>query len=201
VDEPDTAEILKKIRAQLRAKKNPPKWKHPKLGLFHFEDGEWEATIKVPGYKAFAFVDQYSGKPDGKFTLTFYADSPSEHPSDAAITLAQKIVTQPQKFTTLITQALWKDITGKGVNSGMWWHNNLVELRENMEAPAALFKKSSDLLKVLRLYRVQISDEPKPTANFSFRSYFEPEHAVGVLINDKSVLGIGYAGDPEPFES
>jgi len=87
-------------------------------------------------------------------------------------------------------------------------------------------KSARDLLAVLRLYDISILKEQKaapsrvgvnpftkqemkfkprpyqpPSAELNFHAAFEIEHGLGVRTDGKSVLGVGYWGEVQPFQS
>jgi hypothetical protein len=183
----------------------PSTWCHPELGKFKHDGIAWISTVSMPAFKAFAYDTGYSNarRSTGKHELAFEADDEDETPSAAAVALADKVLANQKEMVCKVTEALWKDFTGQGPESGMWWHGDLDQVAEAMDAdepPAG----PEDLLKVLQLSQVTVRKEvhgyKKPVVELSFHAPFEEEHGVSLLTDGKEILGIGYSSDVTPFK-
>lgn len=104
-------------------------WEHPDLGRFKFVVDRWEQEMKVPEFDAFSFEPSHDaeGNLDNRFELHFHAETDEEPPSDAAVAIARKVLSDPVR---IISAALWEDFNGRGPGSHMWWHENMEMLAE-----------------------------------------------------------------------
>lgn len=183
----------------------PSTWSHPKLGKFKHDGPTWLGTVSIPAFKAFAYDTGYSNarRSTGKHELAFETDDKDETPSTAAVALADKVLANQKEIVTKVTEALWKDFAGEGPKSGMWWHGDLAQVAEAMDAdepPAG----PKELLKVLQFSRVAVRKEvhgyKKPVVELSFHAPFEEEHGVSLLTDGEEILGIGYTSHVTPFK-
>lgn len=182
----------------------PSTWSHPQLGIFKFDAIGWIATIDMPAFKAFAYDTGYSNarRSTGKHELMFAADNEDEKPSAAAVALAEKVLANQTKLVSVIMDALWKDFAGEGPNSGMWWHGDLEQVAEAMDAarPPAGPKELLELLQLSQMtVRKEVDGYDGPVVELSFHAPFEREHGVGVLTDGEALLGTGYSSDVTPF--
>ncbi|HJT33419.1 MAG TPA: hypothetical protein VJ783_15355 [Pirellulales bacterium] len=186
-----------------------PTWNHPDLGSFTFDQWAWVAIVDAPAFNAFAFAyDSEGGKLAVKYELAFEAEGDKDIPSPAALELAAKVLTNQADLVPKVTNALWDDFNGRGPNSGMWWHNDLAQVSEEMKwwfpQPRPL-TGPDDLLAAMQLssivVRKSVYEYDEPIVELGFSAPFEDEHGVGVLTDGRSVLGIGYSCDVTPFET
>jgi hypothetical protein len=179
-------------------------WDHPELGRFKYDGAFWTRIVDVPAFKAFAYDTGFGKGPSkGKHKLEFMAYDETDLPSTAAIALALKVLANQAELVATVAQALWDDFSGRGPDSGMWWHGDLEQVAEAMypeEPPTA----PDDLLAVMQVSRITVHKgvhgDDKPIVELSFRAAFEQEHGVGVLSDGQAVLGFGYSGEATPFE-
>jgi hypothetical protein len=191
-----------------KKKSKPIRWSHPRWGRFKYNGLAWSAPIVAPAFNAFSYDTGYSNarKPNGKYQLRFETDDESELPSNAAVSLAEKVLANPAGLVAKIIKALWDDFTGRGPGSTLWWHDSLDQVNAAIldENPKlSLPKKSADLLPLLSFSQITVStryDNAKSLAELSFHAPFEGEHGVSVLTNGSKILGIGYTADVEPFD-
>lgn len=178
-------------------------WDHPEWGRFTFNGYAWEATVSAPAFDAFTFAGSY-GKPNpptGAYGLSFDADDEADIPSDAAVHVAAATLANQVALVSITTAALWDDFNGRGPDSGMWWHDDLESVCEEIE-PAP--RSPEDLLPLLRLNRITILKSAdgyntNPAAKLDMNAAFEEEHGVGILTDGRSILGTGYAADVSPY--
>jgi hypothetical protein len=202
-------------------------WKHSKLGEFRYENG-WLGSAGLKAFDAFTY-DSTRGKRagGGKRTLLIEAADVDDVPSKEAIALALAVIENQERLSEEITRALWRDFTGEGPDSGMWWHGNLNKVSERLEEfpgkpgpPAG----TDQLRAILRLDAVLIekpreaisaafnprTGKPIPLkrtiparpalGRLAFHAAFEREHGVAMLTDGKGIVGIGYLMDAEPFK-
>ena len=184
-----------------------PTWNHPDLGCFTFDKGEWVATVGAPAFNAFGY-DPEGGKVAVKYELAFEAENKKDIASPAAVELASNVLTNQAELVPKVTNALWDDVSGRGPNTGMWWHNDLAQVAENLKwwrSPPPALTGPEDLLAVMQLssiiVRKSVHGYDQPIVELSFSAPFEDEHGVGILTDGRSVLGIGYSCDVTPFEA
>jgi hypothetical protein len=176
-------------------------WDHPKLGRFEHDGVAWTRTVKTPGFKPF----RYDGS-STKCELGFETKDESEQPSPAAIAVAERVLANQAALVTKVAKALWDDFTGKGPDSGMYWHGDLDSLADGMEFEETLKppKKPADVPRLMQLTNITIQKprrgQDKPLAELSFAAAFEDEHGVGILTDGRTILGIGYSSDVSPFK-
>jgi hypothetical protein len=182
------------------------KWEHPKLGRFEYDEPNWVGTVDAPGFDAFAYDGEFGdgGPPTGKYELAFVADDETDVPSAAAVELALRVLADPAGLAAKVAAALWDDFTGRGPQSGMWWHGGLDEVVDSLEdAELPPPRSAKDLMKVMRLSQISVRKEydgdGTPVIELCFSAAFEEEHGVGVLTDGRTVLGTGYHLDVSPF--
>jgi len=183
----------------------PSTWSHPELGTFKYDGMIWVNKISMPAFKAFAYDTRYSNarRSTGKHELAFEADDEEETPSAAAVALAAKLLANQKEMVSRLTKALWKDFTGEGPESGMWWHGDLDQVAETMDAdePPADEKELLTLLQLSQVtVRKGVDGYEKPVIELSFHAPFEDEHGVGLLSDGVEIIGIGYSFDVTPFK-
>ena len=182
-------------------KSSQPTWTHPELGIFVF-DGSWCATVKSPDFDRFDYDTGYEHdrKTKGQYTLSFEAENEKDVPSLQAAELAARVL-KASGLADVVVAALWHDFNGRGPDSGMWWHDDLDEVNEGLDA----LQSADDVYKVLRLFEIRVRQrgtaDGKPLVELCFWAAFEPEHNVGVLTDGARVLGTGYQGDASLFEA
>src|SRR5687768_10119261 len=101
----------------------PSTWSYPDVGEFKYDGSFWINTVSMPAFKAFAYA--HARRSTGKHQLAFEADDDDETPSPAAVALSKKVLANQKQLVSKVTEALWKDFTGEGPKSGMWWHGDL----------------------------------------------------------------------------
>ena len=189
-------------------------WKHPKLGEFaaHKSGNGWSRKMNVPAFAAFSYDTGYSNarRSTGDITFTFSPWLANDHldaPTPGMIAVAEKILDDPGKTVRMVAEALWEDFTGRGADSGMWWHGDMDQIRPTFEElklrPPT---RAEDLLNLLRTDDIAVFDKfddlPHPVAYLQFDAAFEQEHGLTLLSNGDAILGIGYAGgDVSPFKT
>lgn len=146
------------------------------LGSFTFGFSGWEKKVNVPDFNIFAFDSGYSndGPPTGKYHLVIEAASEKETPGAELVVVTQRILADPSKTAALIAAGLWEDFCGRGGNSGLWWHGDLKQVKENIDFWVGKGKKKprldgpQDLLPFLRLQSIVVEKgygaDPHPTA-------------------------------------
>lgn len=180
-------------------------WSHPILNTLRFTGMSWEGQVFIPPFSQFAEdPEDRSELFDIEIEHFHDTDVPAPtSPPAALIDLALQIVTQADKLVPQLTQALFDDITGRGPDSGNWWHNNLAEIRQTLDDHELRLKTPADLLRTLTfqtLRLLDLSNHATPTAELTFHCLFEEEHGLSFLFSNHKILGIGYAGDVTPFD-
>ncbi|MCF6313626.1 MAG: hypothetical protein L3J39_14360 [Verrucomicrobiales bacterium] len=191
-----------------RKPSNAPKsWKHPNLGKFKLDSSEeyWTTRIQVPALVAFTLDDPHlDKKTDDLYEIRIGYDPERDTPSDDMIAVAIKILDHQTNLLTKITQAIWDDFSGHGPESGMWWHNDLNEVKSQYEymddnppeTANDLFRRMS--AEAIHIHK-QVEGYDGAVAELEFRADYEEEHGLGVLTDGDVILGIGYAGDTMVF--
>jgi hypothetical protein len=178
-----------------------PAWDHPDLGRFTYDGSAWTRFVDTPGFKSF----RYGGR-SNVCELSFEADDEGELPSRDAVAVARRVLANHEALATKVAAALWDDFTGKGPDSGMYWHGNLEALAEGMEFEETLKppRKAADVPKLMQLTDITIPKrrrgQDKPLAELNFTAAYEDEHGVGILTDGKTIVGIGYSSDVTPFK-
>ena len=177
-----------------------PTWDHPKLGRFEHDGVAWTRTVKTPGFKPF----RYEGS-STKCELGFETKDENEPPSREALAVSDRVLANQAALVAKVAEALWDDFTGKGPDSGMYWHGDLDSLADGMEFEESLKppKKAADVPRLMQLTNITIQKSrraQKPLAELSFAAAFEEEHGVGILTDGRTILGIGYSSDVRPFK-
>ena len=176
-------------------------WDHPELGRFEYDGTAWTRTVKTPAFKPF----RYEGS-SSKCELQFETDDESERPSPEAVAMAERVLANQEGLAAKVTAALWDDFTGRGPDSGMYWHGDLASLADGMEFEDTLKppKKAADLPRLLQLTNITVRKPSRrggeTLAELSFAAAFEEEHGVGILTDGKAIVGIGYIADVTPFK-
>lgn len=180
-------------------------WDHPQLGRFAHNGAAWVGSIELPAFRAFAYeaenADAARGSP---FELAVEAAGDSNAPSTAAVALIGLLSSCQAELVSHVAAALWDDFNGRGLDSGMWWHNGVEAVGDaarsvGLHPPAA----PHDLFAPMRLESIFVREGTAggdaPSIELIFSAAFEPEHGVGVLVDGRTVLGIGYCGEALPF--
>jgi len=176
-------------------------WEHPKLGRFEHDGMGWTRTVKTPAFKPY----RYEGS-STKCELAFEADDESELPSREAVALAERVLANQEALAAQVATAMWDDFTGRGPNSGMYWHGDLNSLADGMEFEETLKppKKAEDIPRLMMLMNITVTKprrgQGKPLVELSFAAAFEEEHGVGILTDGKTIVGIGYTSNVTPFK-
>lgn len=178
-----------------------PTWQHPELGQFKYDGGGWAKTISVPAFKGF------KGQRAGKCDLAFNADDETDVPSPAMISVAAAVLDYQGELARKVIDGLWDDFNGRGPDSGMYWHGDLDAVAEGLdwgdedpEPPTS----AKDLLRLMSpngiTVRKGVHGYDKPVVELSFSAAFEEEHGVGILTDGRTIIGIGYSSDVQPFK-
>lgn len=179
-------------------------WKHPKLGEFKPGGFGWEAILALPAFKAFSYDTGRSGRAKTKFSVSLEADQSTGKPSARSVALLEKIVSNQEKFSSLILNGLWDEFNGDGPDTNMWWNGDLDAINEQFEgAGLPLAEEAADLLPAMRLANVAIYKlQPgnKTVADFIFNALFEQEHGLSVITDGKAILGTGFIGDVAMYD-
>lgn len=176
-------------------------WRHPSLGKFTADEIAWKGHCTLPSFKAFRF----GGSRRSKLRLEFEIVDEPIVPVKRAIAVAERIVKNEQSLSTRIANAVWKDLNGKGKNTGMWWHGDIEGVLENVERAGGKPKieTAKDMFKILGSPSVWIRESiylyEKPCGIICFNPAFDTEHGLGVLTNGTSVLGLGYQMSVSPY--
>lgn len=180
-----------------------PTWQHSKLGRFKHDGGGWVKTISVPAFKGF----KARGQRGGRCALEFNADDETDVPTPAMISVAAAVLGYQDELARKVIDGLWDDFNGRGPDSGMYWHGDLDAVAEGLEwgdEDAEPPTSAKDLLKLMSLngiiIRRGVHGYDKPVAELSFSAAFEDEHGVGILTDGRTIIGIGYSSDVQPFK-
>ncbi len=179
-----------------------PVWDHPERGRFTYDGSFWTRSITVPAFKAFKF----RGPSNGKCHVSFEADDENELPSSVAVALAEKVLAHQKEIVAKVITAMWDDFTGRGPDSGMYWHDDLEQVAEGLEFEDDLAppKKATDLFKLMSSPDIHVHKKvfyyDKPVVELSFAAAFEEEHGLGILTDANTIIGIGYSSDVTPFK-
>jgi hypothetical protein len=194
------------VPGETAAKPEPrkaPTWQHPELGRFQYDGGGWVRTISVPAFKGFKARGQRGGKCD----LEFEADDETDLPTPAMIAVAAAVLDGQDELARKVIDGLWDDFNGRGPDSGMYWHGDLDAVAEGLDwgdEDAEPPGSANDLPKLMSLNGITVRTEAygydKPVAELSFSAAFEEEHGVGILTDGRTIIGIGYSSDVEPFK-
>lgn len=174
----------------------------PDFGTFKYDDdfGAWATTVKAPAFDVF----KWEQEPTGEYELMIEADDREDVPSKQAMAVAARVLEAQAELPRKVIRALWDDINGRGGDSGMWWHGDLRELAR-MSGGDTAPKRAEDLLSAMDFLRVVIRKEvdgyAHPVAELTFAAVFEEEHGVGVLTDGQDILGTGYMGEADLFDS
>jgi len=192
-------------------------WRHPQLGSFEFDIYWWVQEREISAFRGFTFsLQKQPGQ--GLHHLGFDAEDEGDFPSRAAAAMAVKVVGAIDRLVPMAIGALWTDLSGAGVDSGMWWNGALA--RASNGKPEELTGMLSELGYKIKLPRLTSPTalnawlQPKsvrirqktfrhkqPVAELCFEAGFDPEHGVGILTDGTRILGIGYSGETELFET
>jgi hypothetical protein len=179
----------------------PAIWNHPTLGRFDWWDDRWQTAIHVPAFTAFS-GNRASGLERSLYTLELSPGTNERTPSDAVVHLACRLIDDAEATRVRLLDALWNDILGSTPGSGEFWHGDLPAVTA-MLAEAGLPEPvhPADLLPALGLQSIVLrtTDDGILVGEFSFGSAIDPEHGIGILTDDKAVLGIGQMSNVETF--
>jgi hypothetical protein len=178
-------------------------WRHNELGEFEREGEGWSQYNDLPEFARFTY-----GSADSTVQISIATDSADVEPSHEAALLVNRLVNHHDQLVNNIIKAIWRDLWGRGPDSGMWWRNNIEQVLANAgeafpDGPPAL-NKADDIFPFLGCLGIRIEEDArnydKPVACIEFMSAYEDEHCVGVLSNGRRVIGLGYAyPSPDPF--
>ena len=159
----------------------PATWTHPELGRFTYDESvdAWVRLVDVPAFKAFTYDTGYpeARRPTAKHELYFHAADPDDKPSKAAVALASRVLANEAALVPKVVAALWDDFTGRGPDSGMWWHGDLapapgvasafVDMMLDKDVPPT---KAGDLFRLMHLSRIYGTSRCRATTSRSPRS-------------------------------
>lgn len=188
------------------------KWKHPTLGVFTFDYVGWDREISMPAFRPFRYVWGGSLRSRTKFSLNFSAedkldDSCPETPTKRAIQVADRVIANQYLLAKRLLNAVWRDLHGRGPETGMWWHGDLATVHESIESSYGMGKPmplnvKEDLFDIMSVTSVSIENEvyryEKPCAIICFDTAIDPEHGLGILTDGTRILGVGYQ-DAKPY--
>jgi hypothetical protein len=178
-------------------------WSHPELGKFVLTDTGWSGICSMPSFKAFRF--SRPGK--SRLKIEFETEIDSENlPKSREIAIAKRVIKNEASLAKRLIRALFDDLNGKGLDSGMWWHGDtqsiLEFMDENMRSKIDLTAED-DVPKLIGSPSVWIRPKvdyyKKPCAVILFEAAFDPEHGLGVLTDGSKVIGTGYQMSVSPF--
>lgn len=169
-----------------------PTWRHPVLGEFTRDLGCWTGEIALPSFAKFDLPF-----PKGRYLLEIasgFDETPA--PPGELVEVAEKLVASEAELVGVITLAIWRELTGEGPDSGMWWHGGIPagEISQLMgpntpEGPEDLV----DWLELKGVECMHYMEDEKPIAEFGFSAPWEEEHGgMAVLVEDGAVNGFGY---------
>jgi hypothetical protein len=187
-------------------------WKDAQLGTFMYDGhGWWSRTFELPAFSVF----RYGGfnEPPAKagspiVDILFEADDEKGIPTEGEIAVARRTIDNHRQLVSEGIVALFKDILGKGPDSGMWWHSDIENVREMVSGRFVGPHESSllepeDLHLLMGKPSIVVQESgygyDQPCAIICFEAIFEPEHGIGLLTDGNRILGIGYQMDVSPF--
>ena len=190
-----------------------PDWKHPQLGAFTYDYTGWAREMVFPAFKPFRYDWGGGRRTRDKTRLEFEAEEAAAGaiplPSKRAVAVALRAIKNESLLADRILNAIWKDLHGRGCETGMWWHGDLATVNEQIAGvfgPRKTKQLSAreDLYDLMGLLQVLIRESTylheKPSATFCFAAAFDEEHGVGVLTDGARLLGIGHQSDVTPFK-
>lgn len=196
----------------LSAKENGvASWTDPQLGMFKFNEYQWEKTIEIEAFSIFpygGFGNPNEDNSSSNIVLGIEAEDECEIPSEQVIEVARLTIKNHQYLLREGIKALFNDLIGKGPDSGMWWHSAIDHVREIVanrvdESTLAVLNKPEDLHALLGKPSIRVQEfgygYDDPCSIISFEAVFEPEHGIGILTDGTQILGVGYEMDVSPF--
>ena len=159
-----------------------PTWRHPQFGRFTFDGTEWARTISVPAFRAFKHPRRST-----KCTLGFATHAEDEAPSPWMVAVASTVLANQETLVRKVVAALWDDFTGRGPDSGMFWHGDLDAVNATIreDHPGAALRSPDDLLRVIGLPSITARERAfwydKAIVELSFAALFDEEHGLGCL--------------------
>jgi hypothetical protein len=182
-------------------------WKHPSLGDFVRNGSTFSTNLTVPAFRRFSYDTGYSNarRSTGKVSLSFGPWMMNEtlaEPTPDMVTIAEKLLADPDKLVDSVAQALWEEFNGRGPSTGIWWYGGMDYVSESFRAGGlSPPTNSQDVLPALQLTCITIFthlwDHPHPIAVLSFYAAFEREHDLCVVSDGDRVLGTGFSGEPQ----
>ncbi len=180
-------------------------WEHPTLGTFDYDFVGWSRELEIPSFAQYGYVRGGGYKLGQKVKLSFESedrgdDRPIE-PSNDAILLANKIISNQQSLNERVLNAVWEDLNGRGPDTGMWWHGDRHTIHEAIHSewrstPPPLDAKQ-DLYKLMGRACIYVKpnhqDYKRICSLIAFDSAIAPGHGIGVLCDGQRILGVGYS--------
>ena len=197
------------------------KFEHKTLGRFiqkdYFGDLRWECNVELPAFAVFKYCGNGRMRRSNKVPVCIYSDA---EPPMCAIRVLQKIRRSQKALVHNILQAFYDDFwlhrsdddPAPDRDSGMWWGNDPVEValscREALEKRLDTDRiyKPEDLIAVLYAPSIDVfpassDDSSTPRTLVDLGAEFEVEHGVSALTDGKDILGLGYSGEAQPYET
>jgi len=186
-------------------------WVDSILGSFHFNEYQWERSIRMEAFSVFHCSEASDVSIDASHSyvvLGIEADDESEVPSEEVMEVARLTIKNHRYLIDEALKALFDDFVGDGPGSEMWWHSAIDHVREIVVSRAVAtdsiqLNNPEDLHALLGKPSIRAQEYgygyDKPCTTICFEAVFEPEHGIGILTNGSEVLGVGYQMDVSPF--
>jgi hypothetical protein len=184
-------------------------WTDPELGTFDFDTYCWTRTVVLPAFKVFQYGLPAGSPGASRISLCFEAEDESDVPTEAAVTIAKRLIHNQEALVPKLLKALFDDLHGEGPDSGMWWHGDIESIYESLAEESGDLRnlridKPDSLRELLVCSSIMIRrfghGYETPLATICFGAPFEEEHGIGILTNGTEILGTGYEMDASPFE-
>jgi hypothetical protein len=178
------------------------RWKHADLGVLTHSGSVWKGVIDLPAFAAFSFDTGYDNAPRSTGRYELELSDPATPPAGELIACVLALRTHQQQVVSEIVRLLWASLTDTGRYIPIGDRQAITETltRQNIPAP----RSAEDLLPLLQLYGISVQghafEGDEPVIWLHFHAASEEEHGIGVLTDGQRVLGIGYAGDVQPFD-
>ena len=185
-------------------------WIDSQLGNFTFDEYNWSKTFELNAFSVFTFDDGFrsTGVNNGCVKLKIEADDEEDIPTDEVIRISRLTIDNHESLIREGLLALYNDILGDKVDSGMWWHSEIDEMRKDgadfISGNKGLLTSQDDLTAFLGKPSIYVQNfgyaYGKPCSTIIFNSMIDPEHGIGLLTDGESILGIGYGIEADVFE-
>lgn len=185
-------------------------WVDSQLGAFTFDEYWWSKTFELNAFSVFTYCDNgyHNTSINNRCVkLTIDAEDEEDFPTEDIINVARFTVGNHQNLLREGILALYNDMLGIEVDSGLWWHSEIEHIRESavgIPPDMVSLNTAEDLYAFLGCPSINVTccagGYPKPCATINFDAEFDQEHGFGILTDGKSVLGIGRALEIDVFE-